>query len=323
MKILLTVVSFFLVVFHAQAGFVNVEPKEFDEWKSTAKTAATQAPFNACGAILFQQTGTDIIQAGGGATLIRPNVLITAKHVMNYMDRGKYSFTFSPVVDRVEPLSAEAVYQVRKVMGFKGQDIALILLDRDVTDVTPVQLMTDDEYAQRQSIAFCMPEMHYAGYGPDCSFAETRSVGKSALKSMLENNTGLLSRTVFEKTLGKLRFMVTPQELVTQMNPSMSTEERRPTMMLSNDLGHGLLFNMDKGLTIPVRGDSGSSTFVTDKEVPKLAGIVIKGDMDERMFREKTPGVYSHTLFSRLEDPYLSPGRLGRVLDALLKDVKS
>ena len=207
MKILLTILSFFLAVFNAQAGFVSVEPEEFEDWKETAKTAATQAPYNACGAILFQQTGTDIIQVGGGGTLIRPNVVMTAKHVLDYMDRGKYSFTFSSVIDPAVPLSAGEVYGISKVVRFADQDIALLLLDRLVMWVKPVQLMTDAEYAQRQSFLFAMPEMHYAGYGPDCSLARTRSVEKSALKSMLENNTGLLKRTVSEKTLGKVRFM--------------------------------------------------------------------------------------------------------------------
>ena len=77
MKVLLIILSFFLAVFNAQAGFVNVEPEEFEEWKTAAKTSATQAPYNSCGAILFQQTGTDVIQAGGGGTLIRPNVVMT------------------------------------------------------------------------------------------------------------------------------------------------------------------------------------------------------------------------------------------------------
>ncbi len=316
MKILLIILSFFLAVFDAQAGFVHVESEEFEDWKAASRTAACQAPFNACGAILFQQTGTNIIQAGGGGTLIRPNVVMTAKHVLDYMDHGKYSFTLSAVIDPAAPLPAEEVYGIRKVTRFKDQDIALVLLDRDVTTVTPVQVMTDAEYTQRQGIAFAMPEMHYAGYGPDCSFARTRSVGKSALKSMLENNTGLLKKTVYEKTLGKMSFICIPQEMVAKINPSMSIEERRPTMMLSNDEGE------EGGLTIPVRGDSGSGTFVTNGGTAKLAGIVIKGDIDERMFQEKEPGIYSHTLFARLEDPYLIPGRLDRALKSILAEVK-
>ncbi|MBS0185376.1 MAG: hypothetical protein JSS34_03360 [Proteobacteria bacterium] len=182
MQFLIFILTLFFLVGHAQAALINFSPEEFETWRKEAKAASQVGPFKACGAILFQLNGTDTLHTCSSATLIEPDIIIGAAHSFKYIDHGTYFFTVSPDIDPSDKASFGNPVKILFARSFAGQDVAVASLEKPITSVEPASVLTEKEYASRQSLAYAAFEGVYAGYGKDFCFLNTQTMSKEEVQ---------------------------------------------------------------------------------------------------------------------------------------------